>query len=168
MLGSLWAPWRMKYIKSALECSGKGKRGCFLCQLLRSKDDTRNLILYRSDAGFVVMNRFPYNNGHLMVVPNRHVADYEKLKQEESACLQQLVQLSLRALRLEIKPQGFNVGMNLGRVAGAGAAGHLHIHIVPRWNGDVNYMPVLAETKVINEHLEETYRRLRRRFIGRR
>ncbi len=160
----LWAPWRAEYIRSAKTNNDTDKRSCILCRLLRSKDDEQNLVLHRSRLGFVMMNRFPYNNGHLMVVPNRHVADYEKLKPEEGQELHRLVQKSLRALRLAAKPQGYNVGVNLGRVAGAGIAGHLHIHIVPRWLGDVNYMPVVGGTRVMGEHLQETFRQLHRRF----
>jgi ATP adenylyltransferase len=110
------------------------------------------------------MNRFPYNNGHVMVAPNRHVATFEKLSAEEGVELFKLVQKSLAVLRRQLKPQGFNVGANVGRVAGAGVAGHVHIHIVPRWLGDVNFMPLLSETKVISEHLAETYNRLRGQF----
>jgi ATP adenylyltransferase len=132
--------------------------------LLKSKDDAANLIIYRGQRAFIVMNRFPYNNGHVMVAPTRHVATLEKLSAEEGAELFGLVQKSLAVLRRGLKPQGFNVGANLGRVAGAGVAGHVHIHIVPRWLGDVNFMPLLAETKVISEHLSETYDRLRRQF----
>jgi ATP adenylyltransferase len=134
------------------------------CHLLKSKDDPASLILHRGPRAFVVMNRFPYNNGHVMVAPNRHVATFEKLTAEEGAELFRLVQKSLAVLRRQLKPQGFNVGANVGRVAGAGVAGHVHIHIVPRWLGDVNFMPLLAETKVISEHLSETYDRLQKVF----
>ncbi len=164
----LWAPWRMDYIRTAPAECGPGRSRCLFCRLLKSKDDEADLVLLRGKRAFVVMNRFPYNSGHLMVAPTRHVADYEKLTTGEGAELQRLVQRCLRALRLEAKPQGYNVGMNLGRVAGAGVTGHLHIHIVPRWLGDVNYMPVVAGTKVISEHLHETYRRLKRRLASRR
>ncbi len=164
MTKPLWAPWRMEYIRAAHKSSGTGKRNCLFCRLLRAKDDAKNLILIRGKLGFVVMNRFPYNNGHLMVAPNRHVRVFEKLKPEEGRELLDFVQLSLSVLGRDMKPDGFNVGMNLGRVAGAGVVGHLHIHIVPRWLGDVNYMPVLADTKVVSEHLGKTYARLRRRF----
>jgi ATP adenylyltransferase len=143
-----------------------GKRHCLFCNLRKAKDDRQNLILHRGRHAFVVMNRFPYNNGHVMVAPNRHTADLESLSAVEGAELFRLVQKSLAVLRKGLKPQGFNIGANLGRVAGAGVAGHLHVHIVPRWLGDVNFMPLLAETKVISEHLAETYDRLRRGFSG--
>jgi ATP adenylyltransferase len=161
---TLWAPWRAEYIYCAVGKPSAGKRHCLFCNLLKTKDDAMNLILYRGRRAFIVMNRFPYNNGHLMVAPNRHTADLETLSAAESAELFKLVQKSLAVLRRGLKPQGFNVGANLGRVAGAGVAGHAHIHIVPRWLGDVNYMPLLAETKVISEHLSETYDRLQKEF----
>jgi ATP adenylyltransferase len=154
----------MEFIRSASKECQTGKRKCLFCRLRQEKDDEANLVLYRGEFAFVVMNRYPYNNGHLMVAPNRHVGDFEKLKPTESLELFELVQASLRVLRLDMKPQGFNVGMNLGRVAGAGVADHVHMHIVPRWLGDVNYMPVMAETRVVNEHLTETWGRLRKRF----
>ena len=166
MRDRLWAPWRMEYIRTAPAECGPGRRACLFCRLRRAQDDEANLVLHRGALGFVVMNRFPYNSGHLIVAPNRHVADFEKLTPKEGLELQRLVQRCLRALRLELRPQGCNVGLNLGRVAGAGVVGHLHVHIVPRWLGDVNFMPVTAGTKVMSEHLRETYRRLGRRFRG--
>jgi ATP adenylyltransferase len=161
---TLWAPWRAEYIYCAGGQQSTSRRHCLFCNLLKSKDDAANLIIYRGQRAFIVMNRFPYNNGHVMVAPTRHVATLEKLSAEEGAELFGLVQKSLAVLRRGLKPQGFNVGANLGRVAGAGVAGHLHIHVVPRWQGDVNFMPLLSETKVISEHLSETYDRLRRQF----
>jgi len=134
------------------------------CNLLKSSNDAANLLLHRGRHAFVVMNRFPYNNGHLMVAPNRHVATFEKLSAAEGAESFRLVRESLGILRRQLRPQGFNVGANVGRVAGAGVAGHVHVHIVPRWLGDVNFMPLLSETKVISEHLTETYARLRAQF----
>jgi ATP adenylyltransferase len=161
---TLWAPWRAEYIYCAAGQDSTKRRHCLFCNLLKTKDDPKHLILHRGRRAFVVMNRFPYNNGHVMVAPSRHVATFEKLTAEEGAELFRLVQKSLAVLRRQLKPQGFNVGANLGRVAGAGVAGHVHIHIVPRWLGDVNFMPLLSETKVISEHLTETYDRLRKGF----
>ena len=161
---TLWAPWRAEYIYCAGGHDSTGKRHCLFCNLLKAKDDKAKLILHRGRRAFVVMNRFPYNNGHVMVAPTRHTADIESLSPAESAELFGLVQRSLAVLRCALRPQGFNVGANLGRVAGAGVAGHAHIHIVPRWLGDVNFMPLLSETKVISEHLTETYARLRAQF----
>ena len=166
---TLWAPWRAEYIY----CPSDGKhttdkKHCLFCRLQAEKDDAANLILFRGRLAFVVMNRFPYNNGHLMIAPRRHEATLERLTRGESTEMLALVQRALAVLRKELKPHGFNVGANLGRVAGAGVAGHVHIHVVPRWQGDVNFMPLLAETKVISEHLAETYQRLKKGFAGRR
>jgi ATP adenylyltransferase len=161
---TLWAPWRAEYIYCAAGQDSTKRRHCLFCNLLKAEDDRDKLILYRGRHSFVVMNRFPYNNGHVMVAPNRHAATFEKLSAEQGAEMFRLVQKSLAALRRALKPQGFNVGANLGRVAGAGVAGHVHVHIVPRWQGDVNFMPLLAETKVISEHLSETYDRLKTGF----
>jgi len=160
----LWAPWRAEYIYCAIGKPSTARRHCLFCNLLKTQDDPQNLILYRGRHAFVVMNRFPYNNGHLMVAPNRHAADLETLSAAESTEMFRLAQKSLAVLRRALKPHGFNVGANLGRVAGAGVAGHLHVHIVPRWLGDANFMPLLSETKVISEHLAETYQKLRRQF----
>ena len=165
---SLWAPWRAEYIYCASGSKpSKDKRHCLFCRLQRETDDRANLILHQGTLAFVVMNRFPYNNGHLMVAPYRHVDTLEKLRADEMAEAMALAQRSLAALRGAFKPHGFNVGANLGQVAGAGVAGHVHIHIVPRWNGDTNFMPVLAETKVISQHLEDTFDRLQGGFVSR-
>ncbi len=155
----LWAPWRMEYILQ------EKKKGCFFCQGLRERKDEENLILYRGKLALVMMNRFPYNNGHLMVVPKRHCRRLEDLSAKEGHELFRLLQVSLQLLRSNLNPDGFNVGLNLGKAAGAGEE-HLHVHIVPRWAGDSNYMPVLGETKVISQHLAETYRNLRSGFEG--
>ncbi len=156
----LWAPWRGEYVKSA----SKGEdQGCLFCEL-QKQDDEEALILARTELSFAVLNRYPYNSGHLMVAPFRHVGNLEDLKDEESLDAQQLLQRAIRALKEAMEPDGFNLGMNLGRVAGAGVADHLHMHVVPRWNGDTNFMPVTAETKVLPETLDQTWRRLRARF----
>ena len=152
----LWAPWRSEYIYG-----GKRERGCLFCRLYRSRDDVANLVVARGRLGFVALNRFPYNNGHLMVAPVRHVATPERLTAAEARELWELAARSVRALKQALRPQGFNLGANLGRVAGAGVAGHLHLHVVPRWNGDTNFMPVTGQTKVISEHLVATAARLR-------
>ncbi len=153
----LWAPWRMEYIL------GKKKRGCFLCKKLKEKKNQERLILYQGQHVFVIMNKFPYTNGHLMVVPNRHCLNLEQLNPEESKELFELLKVSVRALKASLRPHGFNIGMNIGKMGGAGED-HLHLHIVPRWAGDTNFMPVLGETRVISEYLEETYEKLRSAF----
>jgi ATP adenylyltransferase len=136
--------------------------GCVLCRIRDGEEAER--VLARSDLGFVVLNKFPYNPGHVMVVPNRHVADVADLDDEEHLELQRLVRRSVVALREEMDPHGFNVGLNLGRIAGAGLPDHVHWHVVPRWSGDTNFMPVVGQTRVMPELLAETARRLAPRF----
>lgn len=155
----LWAPWRMAYIKNA-----RKPAKCIFCVKPREWRDARNLLLYRGRHGLVMMNLFPYNSGHLLVAPYAHVKSLEQLPDEVSLDLLHLTNLSLNVLRAEIKPEGFNIGINLGRVSGAGIEAHVHLHIVPRWNGDTNFMPLFAETRVIPEHLMSTYRKLLARF----
>ena len=150
----MWAPWRMRYVKyEAL----KRERGCFLCKALTSEKPEERLVVYRGEDGLVVMNLYPYNTGHLLVAPIRHVPSLEDLSDEEIESLFKLVKRSLSLLRRALKPDGFNVGVNIGRVAGAGLEDHVHVHIVPRWSGDTNFMPVIADTKVIPEALRDTY-----------
>jgi len=156
----LWAPWRLEYIKNTQD----NDQGCIFCQKPQQADDKENLIVYRSDQSFVIMNKFPYNNGHLMVVPYIHEADLTKFNDDVLLDIQHLLQLSLLALNETMNPHGINIGVNLGRSAGAGIVDHLHYHIVPRWNGDTNYMPVLAGTKVISEALEESWQKLHTSF----
>lgn len=154
----LWAPWRMTYIMSTVK---QTDQPCVFCRILSEQDDDKNMILARGSHAFVVMNLFPYNTGHLMVVPYRHVGDYDQLLEAEHAELSALVGRSLSALQRAMSPHGFNVGMNLGQAAGAGIADHLHYHIVPRWSGDSNFMSVVADTKVMSESLTETFHRLK-------
>lgn len=153
----LWAPWRMEYILK--EKDGETE-SCIFCSRIQQHEDEKNLILLRGSHAFIIMNRFPYNNGHVMVVPLRHIGDINNLLPEEKSDLFELIQLCVRALEEVMQPQGYNLGMNLGRVAGAGVEDHLHFHLVPRWNGDTNFMPVFAGTKVISEALDRTYANL--------
>jgi ATP adenylyltransferase len=153
----LWAPWRMNYIL------GEKKGGCFFCRKLKEKKTPPSLILYRGECVFVVMNKYPYTNGHLMVVPNRHCVDFEQLNDDELKELFDLLKASTKVLKTSLRPHGFNIGMNIGKVGGAGED-HLHLHIVPRWEGDTNFMPVIGETKIIPEYLEGTYHKLRSAF----
>ena len=159
----LWSPWRMAYIESARDEPGEE---CFLCAKPRQGDDAAALILARSGAAYLLLNAFPYNPGHLMVAPFRHVGELEALTDDEVLDASHLLQRSIAALGAAMEPHGFNVGLNLGRVAGAGIPGHLHWHLVPRWNGDTNFMPVLGETRVLPESLERTYAKLRPLFHG--
>lgn len=153
----LWAPWRAEIIDQ------KRPPGCIFCLFpaeTGAEADRRNLIVARTERSFAILNRYPYNNGHLMVVPRRHTADFASLSGEESADLHALLQRSIAVLNRAYRPEGLNLGMNLGQSAGAGIADHLHWHVVPRWVGDTNFMPVLAETKVMIEHLLTTFDKL--------
>lgn len=150
----IWAPWRVDYLTQAPE------PGCIFCVKPRQDLDSQNYILARGRECFVIMNLYPYTNGHLMVVPYRHTSDIDDLTPECCAEIFALLKTCRHALRDTMNPHGFNIGANLGRVAGAGIHDHVHFHIVPRWNGDTNFMPVLAEARVISEHIEETYFKL--------
>jgi ATP adenylyltransferase len=154
----IWAPWRAAFILSEKE------KGCILCNRLRMKDSVKNLILYRGETCAVIMNKFPYNTGHLMVIPNRHISQLEKLNEAEAAEFFDLIRKSVVIIKKALKPQSMNVGMNLGRGAGAGIPGHLHMHIVPRWRGDTNFMPVIGKTHVVSIPLEPIYEKLRSEF----
>ena len=160
----IWSPWRMAYIQAAKEQGEDG--GCIFCDLPAEGDDVRTMILARGELAFVIVNSFPYNPGHLMVAPFRHVGAFTSLETDELADVDALLARSIRALEQEMEPHGYNLGMNLGRVAGAGIPDHVHWHLVPRWNGDTNFMPVVGQTRVLPELLEETYARLRPRFEG--
>jgi ATP adenylyltransferase len=155
----LWTPWRMSYIKKEVSEPDSGE--CLFCRILRSDDDAAEHILYRGERSFVTLNLYPYNNGHLLVVPHQHTGSLEDLKEETLTELMRLAQQSVALLRTAYKPDGFNLGINQGRPAGAGIADHLHLHVVPRWNGDTNYMTVIAETRLIPEWVDDTYAHLR-------
>jgi ATP adenylyltransferase len=158
--GRLWTPHRMAYIKGENKPVGTAPEGCPFCAI-PALGDAEGLIVRRGEHAFAVLNRYPYNGGHLMVVPYRHVADYAELTAAETAEVGRLTQQALRALRTASGAQGFNVGMNLGAVAGAGIAAHLHQHVVPRWGGDTNFLPVIARTKVLSQVLGQTLEALR-------
>lgn len=155
----LWAPWRMDYILKPKE------KGCIFCIRSKGREDRENLVLYRGKHAFVMMNKYPYNSGHLMVVPLRHCIDLESLSLPESKELFGLLKASMKVLKTSLLPHGFNIGVNIGKVGGAGED-HLHFHIVPRWAGDTNFMPVLGETKIVPDSLDHTYRRLHSAFVG--
>ncbi len=150
----LWAPWRMTY----LECKNKNPgECCVFCIRDRVDEDARRLVLYRGRHAFVIMNKYPYNNGHLLLAPYRHVPDIIDLSDEEMGEMHQMLKMARNVLQEALNPQGFNIGINLGRIAGAGLADHLHMHIVPRWSGDTNFMPVFTEVRVLPQHLDATY-----------
>lgn len=155
-----WTPWRGQYIKSSAE----SEEGCVLCNIYQANNDREKLLLYRGAHAFVMLNLYPYNPGHLMVVPYEHTADFAELQPKIATEIMALGQRSVGILQAEMNPHGFNLGMNLGRVAGAGVDQHLHLHVVPRWNGDMNFMPVIGGIKLIPEALDDTYAALRPHF----
>ena len=150
----LWAPWRLEYVQAADE-----QDGCVFCRAAEG-DDVDHLVVHRGERAFVLLNKFPYSSGHLLVAPYRHGSAFDELTEAEALEAHRLAVEAIEALRDVFAPEGFNVGWNLGRVAGAGIVDHGHVHVVPRWNGDTNFMPVLADIKVIPEHLLETRRKL--------
>jgi ATP adenylyltransferase len=151
----MWAPWRIKYIQM------ERPEGCILCEKPKENKDSQNYILFRGDKNFVILNSYPYNPGHLMVVPYRHVANLEELTEDERQEHFELVSQSIKVLRRVFEPGGFNIGINMGKAAGAGIDDHFHTHIVPRWQSDTNFMPVLADVKVLPEALADTYQKLK-------
>jgi len=157
----LFAPWRMAYIEASVKEGSPG--GCIFCDIPARppEEDAKFLVLHRGRRAFVMMNAFPYNPGHLMVAPYRHVCELSQLDEEEMLELMRLQARALEVLKRAMSPHGFNLGVNLGRVAGAGIPGHMHVHVVPRWEGDTNFMPVVADVKVIPEALGRTYEKLK-------
>ncbi|MDR5683938.1 MAG: HIT domain-containing protein [Armatimonadota bacterium] len=156
----LWAPWRLAYIKSPPAAE------CIFCAARDSDADAESLVVWRGERVFVMLNRYPYSSGHLMAVPHRHTANLNALTDPETLGLWDAVCRSVAALRAGLGAEAFNIGLNLGRAAGAGIEDHLHVHVVPRWAGDTNFMPVLADVKVIPQHIEDTYRVLRDAFAS--
>jgi ATP adenylyltransferase len=152
----LWAPWRMQYISKADQVEG-----CIFCVFPAEQNDEDRLILHRGERAYVILNAFPYSNGHLMVTPYRHTADLNDLDDAEMLEMMALTRKSVNLLKKAFRPDGFNIGINMGRVAGAGIADHVHIHVVPRWSGDTNFMPVLGDVRVIPESLQAVYRALK-------
>lgn len=157
-MNNLWAPWRGEYINA------KKDGACFLCDApqKRSYEELKTeLVLFKGAVTSVIMNKFPYNSGHLLISPVRHIAKIEELTPEESIDLFRILRHTTAAITMAFNPEGFNIGINLGRAAGAGIEEHMHMHVVPRWNGDSNFMPLLTEVKVIPEHLQETFEKLK-------
>lgn len=152
----LWSPWRMVYIQDY-----KHEAGCVFCSAATQADNTENLIVARAQQAFVILNRFPYTSGHLMAVPFQHQPSLELLDPETRSELMELTSRAINVLRSVYRPQGFNIGVNIGEAAGAGITEHVHMHVVPRWDGDTNFMSTLSETRVLPESLEDTYQRVK-------
>jgi ATP adenylyltransferase len=150
----LWTPWRMEYLTSEKD------DGCVFCNMLEAGDDRACHILHRGEHAFIVLNRYPYNNGHLLILPYEHVGTLETLDDAVLMEIMRLVNKSIAALRMTMSPDGFNIGVNLGKAAGAGVDDHVHVHVVPRWSGDTNFMAVLAGTRMVPEMLDSTCNRL--------
>ena len=157
----IWAPWRLEYVKDA---SKDSHEGCIFCTAPAEDDDRGNLIVHRGERCYVILNKFPYTNGHLMVAPYAHLATLPDLDAETVAEMMALAQKAITVLDEVYGPQGYNAGLNQGRIAGAGYADHIHLHVVPRWAGDTSFMPVLADTRVMPQSLEESYDALRGAF----
>ncbi|MGI5819968.1 MAG: HIT family protein [Armatimonadota bacterium] len=150
----MWAPWRIGYV------TGDRPDGCVFCAKIEADDDDTNHVLHRGEHNAILLNTYPYNSGHLMVVPNAHVANLTDLSPEAGCELWALTDLAVRTLKQALQPQGLNIGMNLGQAAGAGIGDHIHMHIVPRWSGDTNYMTTVAQTRVVPQSLEDSYQQL--------
>lgn len=152
MQAHLWAPWRLKYIKHSADY-----KGCIFCDKTKKRNDRKSLIFYRGKLSFALLNLYPYNSGHFMVAPYRHTAKLEELTSQTYGEIFEIIGRFQQKLIKKVKAQGFNIGVNLGRVSGAGITDHIHIHVVPRWNGDTNFMPIFGKTKVLPQMLEDTY-----------
>ncbi len=160
----MWSPWRSAYIETFKNPPRKKSKKSIFTQALEANDDDKQFIVWRGKHCFVIMNRYPYNSGHMMIVPYRQVARFDELTDAELMDMMKATRRAIRALEKEMRPEGFNFGANFGRASGAGVNDHIHFHIVPRWNGDTNFMPVLTDTKVISEDMRVTLEKLRRSF----
>ena len=157
---NLWAPWRITYIQEQ-----PNENGCFLCNAVQDNQDEKHLVVHRGKECFCILNKFPYNSGHLMVVPNKHKADISDLTGQEMLEIMEMTRDMKELLTKIMKPEGFNLGINLGKSAGAGLIGHFHLHIVPRWNGDTNFMPVVSDVKIIPQSLEDLYKEFKKHLL---
>lgn len=161
----MWSPWRSKYIETFKDEKVGDEEKCFLCEAAADKEHSDELlILSRKEKCFVIMNKFPYNSGHLLIAPYRHIGEFEDLETDELNNMMKTAQESIKVLKSAYNPHGYNLGINIGRVSGAGVPGHIHLHIVPRWNGDTNFMPVLADIKVVSESLQGSIEKLRAEY----
>jgi len=156
----LWSPWRSKYIDSFKPGNSKDDDECLFCRIQKEDKDKENFLIHRSEKSFIIMNLYPYNSGHLMIVPYKHAPSLKELDKDTYLDCMNMLNLGCEILHDSIFPHGFNIGANIGRVSGAGIDGHIHFHIVPRWDGDTNFMPVLNDVKVVSEAMEDTYQKL--------
>jgi ATP adenylyltransferase len=157
----LWAPWRMNYIRQANEVEDEE---CFICKAIEHTSDRNNLVVAEFSHVIILLNKYPYNNGHIMIAPKKHLSNIKDMDNEIKLELMNCISISTNILEQVLNAEGFNIGINMGRVAGAGVPDHLHIHIVPRWNGDTNYMPIISDTKIISQSIEEAYTILKKAF----
>jgi len=155
-MNHLWSPWRMKYIRRQ-----KTPKGCVFCDAVQREDGESNLIVARGKHAFVILNRYPYTSGHIMIVPLKHIGSFEKIDEETSAEVMRLTRQGITTLDKVYKPNGYNMGANLGASAGAGIANHIHFHLVPRWDGDTNFMTSIGETRILPEDLSETFKQIK-------
>jgi ATP adenylyltransferase len=156
----LWAPWRIEYIENPKE------EGCFFCKYCKENNDEKHLILHRGENAFIIMNYYPYNNGHLMIAPYKHTGNLSDLDSNTKLEIVDLIQNSIDIIKKSMGADSFNIGVNIGDIAGAGVKDHFHVHIVPRWIGDTNFMPIIGETKVISEGLRQTWEKLHKEFLN--
>lgn len=161
MMDTLWSPWRMEYINN-----NKKKKECVFCDAIKSDRDEENLVVFRGKYSFILMNKYPYNTGHSLIIPYSHVSSYEDLQPEERAEMMELLNQFTHVLRQVYQPEAFNVGANIGTAAGAGIAPHVHFHILPRWSGDTNFLTTVMQTRVLPEKLSDTYQKLREMWIS--
>lgn len=148
----IWTPWRYKYIK------GIAEKGCTLCKIHKDKDSRKRHVLKKDKNAYIVLNKYPYSNGHLMIIPYKHTDELKDLKMETKIEMFELLEKAIDVLKKHLKPEGFNIGVNIGKPAGAGIINHFHIHVVPRWNGDTNFMPIFGQTKIIPQSLDDVYK----------
>ncbi len=157
-MDKIWTPWRKQYLEQKMD------KNCIFCEGPKKKHDRSSYIIKKSKYSFVMLNLYPYNNGHLIIAPYRHVSDLDRLEENELLDLMQLVIQSKKLIGKTLKPDGYNLGINIGKIAGAGFEGHIHIHLVPRWSGDTNFMPIISNTKVISQSLESLFKSLKKRI----
>lgn len=162
---NFFAPWRLKYVKKIV--TTQNENACFICDAVKAdkKEEVKHLVVYKNNLGIAILNKYPYNNGHILIAPVRHIPDIDNLTEAEIISIFEILKKIKSTIKRTSKAEGFNIGVNLGKVAGAGLVGHFHIHLLPRWLGDTNFMPIIAKVKVINQYLEDTCKALRKELL---